>query len=275
MSVVLDLNSIFEDAQAHVMLSRVQRLQQVYLLKSLDDSKIRTSQIGLKELERLDAISINRNPTPWHRPTDNTIKVVSLNCAGLKAHFIDIQADGKILEADIIHLLETSLDENEGNKLTLQGYRKHLINVGNGKGIATYFKDDVFSHQQDVTESRMQVTKLNSIDVDVISVYRSDQGNSRELLTYLEAMITHGKPTLITGDFNICYLNHSGNRMSKGLEKMGFSQRIREATHIRGGHIDHVYWRDDSNVWKDPELELYSPYYSDHDASCITLVRRE
>ena len=175
MSVVLDLNSIFEDAQAHVMLSRVQRLQQVYLLKSLDDSKIRTSQIGLKELERLDAISINRNPTPWHRPTDNTIKVVSLNCAGLKAHFIDIQADGKILEADI---LETSLDENEGNKLTLQGYRKHLINVGNGKGIATYFKDDVFSHQQDVTESIIQVTKLNSIDADVKSVYRSDHGNS-------------------------------------------------------------------------------------------------
>ena len=30
-SVVLDLNSIFEDAQAHVMLSRVQRLQQVYI----------------------------------------------------------------------------------------------------------------------------------------------------------------------------------------------------------------------------------------------------
>ena len=47
MSVVLDLNSIFEDAQAHVMLSRVQRLQQVYILKSLDNSKIRTSSIGL------------------------------------------------------------------------------------------------------------------------------------------------------------------------------------------------------------------------------------
>ena len=157
----------------------------------------------------------------------------------------------------------------------MPGYSKHLINVGNGKGIATYFKEDVFSHQQDVKELRMQVTKFTSMELDVISVYRSSQGNSLELLNYIEAMITHGKSTLITGDFNICFLNHSGNRMSKGLEKMGFSQRIREATHIRGGHIDHVYWRDDSNVWKDPELELYSPYYSDHDASCITLVRRE
>ena len=50
MTVVLDLNSIFEDAQAHVMLSRVQRLQQVYILESLDDSKIRTSYIGSKVL---------------------------------------------------------------------------------------------------------------------------------------------------------------------------------------------------------------------------------
>ena len=50
---VLDLNSVFEDAQAHVMLSRVQCLEQVYILKSLDEAKIRTSIIGLAELERL------------------------------------------------------------------------------------------------------------------------------------------------------------------------------------------------------------------------------
>ena len=150
-----------------------------------------------------------------------------------------------------------------------------MINVGNGKGIATYFKENVFSHQQDVKQSKMQVTKFTSMELDVINVYRSSQGNSLELLNYIEAMITHGKSTLITGDFNICFLNHSGNRMSKGLEKVGFIQLIKEATHIRGGHIDHVYWRDDSNVWKDPEIELYSPYYSDHDASCITLVRND
>ena len=88
-------------------------------------------------------------------------------------------------------------------------------------------------------------------------------------------MVTHGKPTLITGDFNICFLNHSGNRMSKGLEKMGFNQKIRKATHIKGGHIDHAYWRDGVNVWKDPEIVMYAPYYSDHDASCITLIKSE
>merc|ERR1711954_261522 len=67
--VVLDLNSVFEDAQAHVMLSRVQCLDQVYIRKNLDESKIRTSQIGLAELERLKRISFNENPSPWNRST--------------------------------------------------------------------------------------------------------------------------------------------------------------------------------------------------------------
>ena len=55
------------------------------------------------------------------------------------------------------------------------------------------------------------------------------------------AMMMPGKPLLITGDFNICIMNHLKNRMSKGLEINGFRQMIKEATHIRGSHIDHVY----------------------------------
>ena len=275
MTVALDLNSVFEDAQAHVMLSRAQRLEQVCILRNLDDSKIRTSNIGLEELRRLERISINKNPTPWNKQTESTIKIASLNCAGLGAHFIDIEADEKLLEADIIHLSETSLEEQQGHQLSLPGYKQHLVNIGNGKGIATYFKEDVFSHQQDIRKLEMQVTKFASKEIDVIGVYRSNKGNSQDLLHHLEAMITIGKPTLISGDFNICFLNHSGNRMSRGLEKIGFSQLVREATHVKGGHIDHVYWNDDHKVWRDPQLELYCPYYSDHDATLTTLRKQD
>ena len=62
--VVLDIDSVFEDAQAHVMLSRVQQINQIYILNQLNESKIRTSQIGLAETERLAKISLNDNPTP-------------------------------------------------------------------------------------------------------------------------------------------------------------------------------------------------------------------
>ena len=276
MQVALDLNSVFEDAQAHVMLSRVQCLQQVYILKSLDESKIRTSNIGLNELVRLKTISFNENPTPWHRqPENDTIKIASLNCAGLKSHFEDILADDKLMNADIIHLLETSLEKNENQLWNIPGYIPHFINVGNGKGIATYFKHILFSHEQDHIASNMQLTKFASKELDVISVYRSSNGNSVELFNNATAMITLGKPMLITGDFNICMLNHWKNRMTKGLEMNGFTQMIREATHIRGGHIDHVYWKDELDMWMNPQIELYSPYYSDHDASLITLSKNK
>ena len=77
-------------AQAHVMLSRAQRLEQVFIVKSLDEAKIRTSKIGLAELERLKSISYNENPSPWYTLSSNDrIKVASLNCAGLAFPEID------------------------------------------------------------------------------------------------------------------------------------------------------------------------------------------
>ena len=105
-------------------------------------------------------------------------------------------------------------------------------------------------------------------------MYRSYNGNSVELLNHIIEMMRPSKPLLLTGDFNICMLHHGNNRMSKGLIKSGFKQMVKEATHIRGGHIDHVYWLDEHGVWKNPQLELYCPYYSDHDASLITLTTR-
>ena len=188
---------------------------------------------------------------------------------------MDILADTTLLKSDILHLIETSLEETEDALLTLPRYKSHFINVGNGKGIATFYKDDLFKHQQDYVEKNMQITKFTSEELDVINVYRSSNGHSVELLNHLKDMMTEGKPLLITGDFNICFQTISNNRMSKGLEKIGFCQLVKEATHIRGGHIDHAYWRDEKDVWKSPDLQRYSPYHSDHDATCITLVKKE
>ena len=198
-----------------------------------------------------------------------------MNCAGLKPHFIDILADAKLMKADVIYLIETSPEKNEGDQLQIPGYKSQFINVGNGKGITTYFKDTLFTHEQDLVANNMQITKFTTSDLDVINVYRSSNGNSLELLNNMVDMMSSGKPLLITGDFNICVLNHRNNRMSKGLIQNGFTQLVREPTHIRGGHIDHVYWRDSIGVWKEPHLELYCPYYSDHDTSLITLMKED
>ena len=147
----------------------------------------------------------------------------------------------------------------------------HNISVGNGKGITTYFKSNIFTPVDDYVTAKMQISKFSSIDLDVISVYRSDRGNPNEMIGKLLSMIEEGKTTIITGDFNICYRDSQNHRFIRGMHELRLNQLVQEATHIQGRLIDHVYWIDPLNQWQPPELERYSPYYSDHDALLVTL----
>ena len=138
LKVAFNIDSIFEQAQGYVMLSRVQELKQVYIIDKLDPLKLYPSQKALKELERMNKVSINENADPWSKEAENTLKIDSLNCAGIKAHFQDIRNDHKLLKADIINLIETSITEEDDDKeFFLDGYQEKFIKIGTGKGIAT------------------------------------------------------------------------------------------------------------------------------------------
>ena len=85
-------------------------------------------------------MSINENPDQWHEENINTLKIILLNCAGLKAHYEDIKIDQRVLKADIIHLVEISLtDKDNDQEFRLEGYEEKFIKIGLGKGIATYY----------------------------------------------------------------------------------------------------------------------------------------
>ena len=130
LKVAFDIDSIFEEAQGYVMLSRVQELKQVYIIKEFDPKKLYPSQKALNELERMNKISINKNPEPWSKEDENALKIVSLNCAGLKVHFQDIKTDQRLLKAHMIHLVETSITEDDDEEqLILDGYRKRFVKI--------------------------------------------------------------------------------------------------------------------------------------------------
>ena len=123
---------------------------------------------------------------------------------------------------------------------------------------------------KDIKTEKFQITKFKHETIDLINVYRSQSGNSLELLEHLKEQIEAGRKTVITGDFNICFMENFNNRMIQGLLTLGFNQLVHEPTHMRGRHIDHVYFLDQSGSLK-PILDRYSPYYSDHDGICITI----
>ena len=116
------------------------------------------------------------------------------------------------------------------------------------------------------------MTKVHYSDINVITLYRSQGSDSQEFVDCLYQLIDTDKPTIITGDFNLCYIDQKENLIVKYLENLGFSQLVEEATHLQGGHIDHVYSNHNNEVY-DVSVMLYSPYYTskDHDALFVTV----
>ena len=181
----------------------------------------------------------------------------------------------------MIHLQETWVEPNNTSNLSIERYEEHFVNVGPGKGIATYHQHPAATFQDHKT-GNFQVTKMTVSGLVSINVYRSDQGNKTELVRVLQRMIddSQGQPILVSGDLNICTMDKPNNLVTNTLKELDFELLVDVATHIQGRHIDHLYWREDpAGVWRKPTLETnlierYSPYYSDHDAWLVTLQRQ-
>ena len=148
--------------------------------------------------------------------------------------------------------------------------------MGHGKGVGTYFKSSTFSPEVDMKKEKVQITKISASEVDVFNIYRSQEGDKNECAIDLRNMIDQSKTSIICGDLNLCFVNQRNNEVTRMLEDNGFVQLVNEATHLMGGHIDHVYSNHDPNKYT-VDVMMYSPFYTckDHDALCITIKHRQ
>ena len=270
----MDLRYAHGAAMAYVMLSRVQSLEQLFIIEALPDKKIFADGQALRELQRLNDISINKNPPKWEQSL-NGYKVMAFNCRSLNLHFHHIAKDPTIQFGDIICLCETWLPQDfSGQHYQINGFKLHTNSAGHGKGLATYFKEAIFTHSLDITEVNMQLTKLCSPYLDVVSVYRSQDGSLQKLTDHILNVVDNRKTTIVCGDFNVCIKTSRNNGLSKTLKLHGFLQYVKEATHIKGGHIDHVYLKQGVQEMT-VDACLYCPYYSatDHDALLVVIEK--
>ena len=56
---------------------------------------------------------------------------------------------------------------------------------------------------------------------------------------------------------------------------MGFNQVVKNATHIEGGMIDHIYVKQGETKKVSYIIEEFPKYYSDHDGDDIILWEEE
>ena len=253
------------------MLSRVCALSQIIILNEFDESKMYPNQKALDELDRLNKMSKNNNPTQWEKEDKNAIKICSLNCRSLRKHFQDILSDDDVLKSDIFFLNETWQEGDEANEdLGIPNYELVLNSKGKGKGIATYFKETIFQHDSDVKEDKMQLTKFTSSSLNIIAIYRSQGGNYNDLNRYIEMMDSEEKPLLVIGDLNFCFSASGINPTKQFLERKNFTQIIHEPTHIGGHILDQAYLRDCNHKlrWT---AETQSKYYTDHKGLAIII----
>ena len=258
-------------AICYVMLSRICALWQLYILNDFDESKMYPHQGALQELKRLENISMNRNLTAWQEEKENTLKISSLNCRSLMKHHEDIISDDLLLKSDMICLQETWLeDDTLLDELQIPDYKLHLNSNGRGKGIAIYYKKEIFTHEADIKEDNLQLSKFNSPELDIVVLYRSQNGNHTDLKQHLRTLTEQSRERsqLVIGDFNFCFLDGPSNPTRKYLQESNFSQIIIEPTHIEGNLLDQAHIRDIRRV-HEFTVELQSKYYTDHKAVAI------
>ena len=272
--VIINVTDAFKCAMIYVMLSRVCSLEQIFILNEFDKSKMYPNLQALEELKRLETISINKNPTRWEQLSEDELRVGSLNCRSLKKHHADIITDKDLLLCDIICLEETWLETGDQTEdLDIPGYQLHSNFSGRGKGIAIYYKAKYFKHEFDIREDYMQLSKFSSSTIDIIALYRSQQGTHGNLTKAIETMMQYNNATLVIGDFNYCYTSDLTNVTTKYMKERKFRQLITEPTHIEGNLLDQAYLRDMKGQLT-VTADVHGKYYTDHKSLNIILKQR-
>ena len=221
-------------------------------------------------------VSMNKNPADWEKENDGTeIRILFQNCRSMKNKFAHIASDKCLQMGEIIILTETWLDrEQTADEYNIPGYNLNLNSVGRGRGIATYYKQN-YNHATNVNYDGFSITKIESEKLDIIGIYRSQEGSVTTLIMQLENLIIDGKTTIIGGDVNICTLANPKNYVTQSLKEIGFNQIVRKATHTEGGLLDHIYIIQGHKRKFSYSVENFSKYYSDHDGIGLILSEVE
>ena len=259
--LVADLKSVREAAQGYVILSRVQCLQQLFILDELPKDKFYPSEAAMLELNRLKEIACNKEENDKRTKT----LIVSLNIRSLPKHHKDLLLD-RLIGAEIVALQETWCEpEQENHHLALPGYNMHLESQGFGKGVVTYFQEQ-YCVSGSVNKELYQMIRVTKGDFHVINVYCSRGANKQHFFNDL-MMLTRGTVNcMIVGDFNENFLQEPKTRLIQHMLANNLLQLVDMPTHSEGGLLDHVYVKGSSMTFN---IDVNFRYYSDHAAITV------
>ena len=152
-----------------------------------------------------------------------------------------IRLDKILAVSDVMCITETWLWPNEDSSAyDLNGYNVRHNSVGKGKGVSVYYKSSKFVHIEDINEEKIQISKFSGEKIDLVVVYRAPNGNDGKLRDHLVHLIDVNRSTMVSGDFNMCYVDNKKNRTTTFLLNNGFKQYVKQAT---PPPLTHCAWK--------------------------------
>ena len=212
-------------------------MEQLHILDKLEVEKITVNEKVLAEAARMEKVSVNKNPSKWMNPETKGLKICSFNTRSLRKHMEDVRSDPILIQSHILCVQETWLKVEEENdeRYQLEGFKACFASVGHGKGLAVFVKEGVkFESMTCIPEANIQIMKITTAKLDIITVYRSDSEPEFRAAHHLSQLIEPDKDTLVVGDLNYCAAKERKD-LSRFFAREGFSQLVTLATHIGGG----------------------------------------
>ena len=256
-------------AIVYVMLSRVQRQSQLFILDVLPLDKIKPFEEACRELIKLESRDISKAGREA-----NVTSILSLNVRSLKKHIFDVKADQLLLANDILCFQETWFGASDDSLeiYEIDGFSKTFVSIGTGKGVGIYFSPK-FTAATPVSKLKYQIASVLSEDLFVINVYRSSNSSNvddQELVSDILDLLTTidgGKTIVLLGDLNFCEREESDHLVRQTLLGKNFASLLSPPvpSHIEGRCIDQVYCRTgEANL--DCSAQVGTSSFSDHDA---------
>ena len=119
----------------------------------------------------------------------------------------------------------------------------------------------------------LQISKFTSTHINILTIYRSRNGNLANLNDEIGTMMQPDKPLLLIGDFNYCQAELSTNPTKKFLTQNNFMNLIDKPTHIAGNVLDQAHLHDIERTLT-AAATLHSKYYTDHKGIAVIIKKR-
>ena len=189
----------------------------------------------------------------------------------MSAHYIHLKSLDYLVSCNILGVTETHLSSNEA---AFDLNTHHFLHHSTTHGVGLYIKQDLeynIIYKSQNNQALCIQARLPQIqDLLIVVLYRPP-GRMDNFLSDLQGLlnkieITKYPQAIIMGDFNIDSNTNSYNELIHLMQTYSLQQHVKEATHSKGGTLDHIYTKQDSAV-----AHTSPVFFTDHFLTWVTV----